>query len=65
VVNMGSLGSGVDIPAPRASASGSRTLLKFSRDFNARPPDTTRPADDRSGLDETVNSSEMYLVEAT
>jgi len=55
---------GRDVPAPRTSARGSRTLLKFSRLFNARPPDTTLPADDRSGLDDTVNSSEMYLVEA-
>jgi hypothetical protein len=40
-------------------------LLKFSRLFKARPPDTTLPADDRSGLEDTVNSSEMYLVDAT
>jgi hypothetical protein len=56
---------GRDVPAPSTSASGSRTLLKFSRLFKARPPDTTLPADDRSGLDDTVNSSEMYLVDAT
>jgi hypothetical protein len=56
---------GRDIPAPRTSASGSRTLLKFSRLFKARPPDTTLPADDRSGLEDTVISSEMYLVDAT
>ena len=54
-----------DVPAPRTSAKGSRTLLKFSRLFKARPPDTTLPADDRSGLEDTVNSSEMYLVDAT
>jgi hypothetical protein len=54
-----------DVPAPRTSAKGSRTLLKFSRLFKARPPDTTLPAEDRSGLDDTVNSSEMYLVDAT
>jgi hypothetical protein len=54
-----------DVPAPSTSASGSRTLLKFSRLFKARPPDTTLPADDRSGLEDTVNSSEMYLVDAT
>jgi hypothetical protein len=53
-----------DVPAPSTSAKGSRTLLKFSRLFSARPPETTLPADDRSGLDETVNSSEMYLVDA-
>ena len=40
-------------------------MLKFSRLFKARPPDTTLPADDRSGLDDTVNSSEMYLVDAS
>lgn len=40
-------------------------MLKFSRLFKARPPDTTLPAEDRSGLEDTVNSSEMYLVDAT
>ena len=39
-------------------------LLKLSWLFSALPPETTRVAEDRSGLDETVNSSEMNLVDA-
>ena len=52
-------------PAPSASASGSRTLSKFSWLFKARPPDTTRDAEARSGRLDTVSSSLTNCVDAT
>lgn len=36
--------------------------LNFSKLLRARPPDTTRPADARSGREDTVSSSLMCLV---
>ena len=50
--------------APSASASGSMILSKFSFDLSARPPETTREADDRSGREDWVSSSLRNLVVA-
>ena len=51
-----------NVPAPKASASGSSTLEKFSWLFSALPPETTRGADERSGRVEMVSSSERDWV---
>lgn len=44
------------------SARGSRMEVKDSKDLSARPPETTRLAEDRSGRSEIVSSSEMNLI---
>lgn len=49
-----------DSPAPSASARGSIISAKVSLFFNARPPDTTFPAEPRSGRAEIVSLVETY-----
>ena len=49
-------------PAPRLSAKGSITAVNCSADLRARPPETTREAEDKSGLLDVVSSSDTNLV---
>ena len=53
-----------DSPAVKLSARGSMIELNCSALLSARPPETTRGAEERSGRDEMVSSSERCLVAA-
>jgi hypothetical protein len=55
---------GDDLPAVKLSARGSMIELNCSALLSARPPETTRGAEERSGREEMVSSSERCLVVA-